>query len=35
MSTCIEYTIAEIADPKVEVIAKLKKELLKGLKKYN
>jgi acetamidase/formamidase len=35
MSTSIEYTIAEIADPKVEVIAKLKKETLKELKKYN
>ena len=35
MSTSIEYTIAEIADPEVEVVAKLKKEILKGLKKYN
>lgn len=31
MSTSIEYTIAEIADPKVEVVAKIKKETLKGL----
>jgi acetamidase/formamidase len=35
MSTCIEYTIAEIADPQVEVVAKIKKETLKPLKKYN
>ena len=35
MSTAIEYTIAEIADPEVEVVAKIKKEILKGLKKYN
>jgi amidase len=35
MSTSIEYTIAEIADPKVEVIAKLKTDTLKELKKYN
>jgi amidase len=35
MSTSIEYTIAEIADPGVEVVAKIKKEMLKGLKKYN
>ena len=35
MSTTIEYTIAEIADPEVVVIAKIKKELLKELKKYN
>jgi amidase len=35
MSTSIEYTIAEIADPEVEVVAKIKKEILKALKKYN
>jgi amidase len=35
MSTSIEYTIAEIADPKVEVVAKIKKEVLKGLKRSN
>ena len=35
ISTSVEYTIAEIADPKVEVVAKIKKEILKGLKKYN
>jgi len=35
ISTSIEYTIAEIADPEVEVVAKIKKEILKGLKKYN
>lgn len=35
MSTSIEYTIAEIADPEVEVVAKIKKEILRGLKKYN
>ena len=35
MSTSIEYTIAEIADPEVEVVAKIKKETLKTLKKYN
>jgi acetamidase/formamidase len=35
MSTSIEYTIAEIADPEVEVVAKIKKEVLKTLKKYN
>jgi len=33
MSTAIEYTIAEIADPQVIVVAKIKKEILKGLKK--
>ncbi len=33
LSTSIEYTIAEIADPKVEVIAKIKKTTLKGIKK--
>ena len=35
ISTSIEYTIAEIADPEIEVVAKIKKEILKGLKKYN
>jgi len=35
MSTSIEYSIAEIADPEVEVVAKIKKEVLKTLKKYN
>ena len=35
ISTTIEYTIAEIADPEVVVVAKIKKEILKGLKKYN
>ena len=33
LSTCIEYTIAEIADPNVEIVAKIKKEVLKTLKK--
>jgi len=33
MSTSIEYTIAEIADRDVEIVAKIKKEILKGLKK--
>ncbi len=33
MSTSIEYTIAEIADPEVEVVAKIRKETLKILKK--
>jgi acetamidase/formamidase len=35
MSTTIEYTIAEIADPEVTVVAKIEKELLTKLKKYN
>lgn len=35
MSTTIEYTIAEIADPEVIIIAKIKKEILKRLKKYD
>lgn len=35
MSTSIEYTIAEIADPSVGVVAKIRKEVLKALKKYN
>jgi hypothetical protein len=34
MSTSIEYTIAEIADPEVEVVAKIKKKILERLKKY-
>ena len=34
MSTAIEYTIAEIADPEIIVVAKIKKDILKGLKKY-
>ncbi|HMG68557.1 MAG TPA: acetamidase/formamidase family protein [Chitinophagaceae bacterium] len=33
LSTSIEYTIAEIADPEVEVVAKIKKKFLSGLKK--
>jgi amidase len=33
MSTAIEYTIAEIADPDVIVVAKIKKDFLRGLKK--
>jgi amidase len=35
MSTAIEYTIAEIADPEVVVVAKIKKEILNGLKRNN
>ncbi len=35
MSTTIEYRIAEIADPEVIVVAKIKKEILKQLKKHN
>lgn len=35
MSTTIEYAIAEIADPDVVVVAKVKKERLEGLKKYH
>jgi acetamidase/formamidase len=34
MSTAIEYTIAEIADPDVIIVAKIKKEILRGLKKH-
>lgn len=34
MSTTIEYIIAEIADPEVVVVAKIKKEMLGSLKKY-
>jgi acetamidase/formamidase len=33
LSTSIEYTLAEIADPAVEIVAKIKKELLKGIKR--
>ena len=33
MSTTIEYTIAEIADPEVVVVGKIKKEWLAGIKK--
>jgi len=33
ISTSVEYVIAEIADPEVEIVAKIKKEILKGLKK--
>ena len=33
MGTTIEYTIAEIADPEVVVVAKIKKEWLAGIKK--
>jgi hypothetical protein len=32
MSTSIEYSMAEIADPEVEVVAKIKKEILAGIK---
>ena len=35
MSTTIEYTIAEIADPEVIVVAKINRQFLKSLKKYN
>jgi amidase len=35
MSTAIEYRIAEIADPEVIVVAKIRKEILAQLKKYN
>ena len=35
MSTTIEYTIAEIADPEVIVVAKMNKQFLKFLKKYD
>jgi len=34
MSTTIEYTIVEIADPEVVVAAKIRKELLKNLKAF-
>jgi len=33
LSTSVEYNIAEIADPDVEIVAKIKKQILKGLKK--
>ena len=33
IGTSIEYKIAEIADPKVEVVAMIKKSTLKGLKR--
>ncbi len=33
LSTSIEFSIAEIADPEVEVVAKIKKEILSELKK--
>lgn len=33
MSTAIEYTIAEIADPEVVVVAKIKKTILQSLKR--
>jgi len=32
MSTSIEYTIAEVADPEVVVVAKIKKSILSGIK---
>jgi len=35
MSTTIQYTIAEIADPEVVVVAKIRKEFLKGIKRHN
>ena len=35
MSTSIEYSIAEIADRDVEIVAKIPKQILRGLKKYN
>ena len=33
MGTSVEYVIAEVADPKVEIVAMIKKEVLKGLNK--
>jgi len=33
ISTSVEYVIAEIADPDVEIVARIKKEILQGLKK--
>jgi amidase len=33
VSTSIEYTIAEIADPEVEVVAKIRKTILQNLNK--
>ena len=35
MSTTVEYNIAEIADPEVIVVAKIKKEFLKRIKRNN
>jgi amidase len=35
MSTTIEYNVAEIADPEVVVVAKIKKQLLKGIERKN
>jgi amidase len=35
MSTSIEYTVAEIADPEVIVVAKIKKSVLEALKVYS
>jgi amidase len=35
MSTTMEYCIAEIADPEVIIVAKIKKEMLKQLIRYN
>jgi amidase len=35
MSTTIEYTIAEIADPEIVVVAKIRKERLNSLEKKN
>jgi amidase len=35
VSTSIEYTIAEIADPEVEVVAKIRKTILRNLNKYD
>jgi len=35
MSSSIEYTIPEVADPEVEVAAKIRKQTLKALKRYN
>ena len=33
MSTSIEYEIAEIEDPEIVVVAKIRKEILKSLEK--
>jgi len=35
MSTTIQYNIAQIADPEVIVVAKIKKDFLKGIKRNN
>jgi acetamidase/formamidase len=32
---CVEYRVAEIADPKVEIVAMIKKDRLKGLKRIS